>query len=132
MVLLLMELPDGLQQLFAELMSDAATVGRLAQASQACKELLQPRLEALKQAQRLAAAEAAQARGNQKREAIMACFEPLEEGAIVYRCIIHQGAMGTTPCRQTLKVTHNKLGYMLNHIKRFHPAQYGVMSVLFN
>ena len=97
MVLPLLELPEVLQQHFAEQVPEAMTAGRLAQVSQACKGLLQARLEALKEERRRAIEQAAQGL-HRKRELILSCFEPLEEGAIVYRCIAHHTAMGGTPC----------------------------------
>ena len=133
----MLELPEALQQHLADRVPDAMTAGRLAQASQACRKLLQPRLHVLTEERRLAAeqaAQAAQARRDRKREVILSCFEPLEEGAIVYRCIIHQTAMGATPCRCTLRFQpslRNMIPVMLNHIRHAHPAQYGIMSVLF-
>ena len=134
MVLSLLELPPELQALFVLRLADVATAGRLARASHTCKELLQARLEVLKEQRRLAAQQAAQARLERKRAMIISCFEPLEEGAIVFRCITHRQAWGTTPCRCTLKIPHDrlKLSSMLNHIKNRHPTEYGIMSVLFD
>ena len=104
MVLPLQQLPEALQQHFAEQLPDATTAGRLAQVSQGFKLLLQPRLAALKEAaRRLADKQAAQAL-ERKRQMVMSCFEPLEEGALVYRCIVHRTA-GTTPCHGSLKVS---------------------------
>ena len=84
MVLSLLELPPELQALFVLRLADVATAGRLARASHTCKELLQARLEVLKEQRRLAAQQAAQARLERKRAMIISCFEPLEEGAIVF------------------------------------------------
>ena len=107
-----------------------STAGRLAQASQVCKELLQARLAELKEQRSLAAEQAAQALRDRKRDLILSCFEPLEEGAIVYRCIIHHQTWGTTPCRSTLKVPYErvKLPLMLRHLQTVHPTEYGIMS----
>lgn len=135
MVLRFPDLPDALQHYFVEQLCNKTTAGRLAQASQACKLLLLERLEALKEKRRLLAEQRAQARRDQKRELILSCFEPLEEGAIVYRCIIHRAAMGATPCRCTLRIQpalRNKLAVMCNHLKHAHPAQYGIMAVMFD
>ena len=135
MVLPLLGLPEALQLHVAEQVPDAATVGPLAQTSRACRELLQARLEKVKEKRRLAAEQAAKARRDRKREAIMSCFEPLEEGAVVYRCIIHHTFMGFTPCRCTLKVQLDRMKLSImhncnNHIKRAHPVEYGIMTAL--
>ena len=134
MVLRFPDLPDALQHYFVTQLSNETTAGRLAQASQACKLLLQVSLEALKEKRRLLAEQRAQARRDQKHDLILSCFEPLEEGAIVYRCIIHRAAMGATPCRCTLRITpgRNKLAVMRNHLQYAHPAQYGIMAVMFD
>ena len=55
MVLPLLALPPELQALFVLLLADVAIAGRLAQASQACKELQQQRLASLREERQLAA-----------------------------------------------------------------------------
>ena len=72
MVLPLLDLPEALQQEVAEKVPNATTVGRLAQASQLCKRLLQARLAALKEQRRLAE-QAAQARRDRKRNTTLSC-----------------------------------------------------------
>ena len=133
MVIPLLELPEALQPNFASCPTPPTTAGRLAQASQFCKELLQARLAELKEQHRLAAEQVAQARRDRKFDLILSCFEPLEEGAIVFRCITHSLACGTTPCRCSLKVPHDrlKLSLMLNHIKTRHPTEYSIVSLMF-
>ena len=98
MVLPLLEVPTAVEFCVAAVRRHDSTAGRLAQASQVCKELLQARLAELKEQRSLAAVQAAQALRDRKRDLILSCSEPLEEGAIVYRCIIHHQAWGTTPC----------------------------------
>ena len=132
MVLRMLDLPEALQRHFVEQLADATTAGRLAQANQDCKELLRRRLEALKEERRLAAEQAAQARRQRKNNAILSCFEPLEEGSVVYRCIIHHTFTSSTPCSRTLRVPQErrKLPILLNHIMHAHPAEYGIITAL--
>ena len=52
MLLPLLDLAPELQSLFVLLLVDTATAGRLAQASSACKELLQHRLDELREERR--------------------------------------------------------------------------------
>ena len=132
MVLPLQQLPEALQQHLAEQLPDATTAGRLAQVSQGFKLLLQPRLAALNEAaRRLADKQAAQAL-ERKRQMVISCFGPLEEGAIVYRCIVHRTARGTTPCHGSLKVSRGNCidMAMLRHIKHAHPMLYGLINAL--
>ena len=130
----MLELPEALQQHFAEQVPDAMTAGRLAQASQACKLLLQPRLGAIAEARRLAAEEAAKARRNRKRDLILSCFEQaVDHGDNLYRCTTHAHT-DATPCHCVLKLRNGDSGLsrFLNHLKQMHPAQYGIMTVLFD
>ena len=101
----LLELPEALQQCFAEQVPDATTAGRVAQASHVrgsrccCSHSSKRsrRRAALQQSQ--SKQPNRQSRRSRKREMILSCFEQLEEGAMVYRCIIHQQAMDSTLCR---------------------------------
>ena len=85
MVLPLLTLPAELQALFVVLLADAATAGRLAQASHACKALLKQRLVALHEEHRLAAQARMYAIRNRKRIAVMKLFEKVDGGAL-HRC----------------------------------------------
>ena len=55
--------------------------------------------EAEQERHRLAEEEASAWRSQQREaeQAVMACFKPLEEGAMVYRCIIHNQRISATP-----------------------------------
>ena len=85
MVLPLHTLPADVQELFARLLADATTAGRLAQASRACQQLLLQRLIDLSEERRLAAQAQMEARRQRKRAAVIQCFEAIDGGAF-YRC----------------------------------------------
>ena len=87
MVLPLLSLPVELQALFALLLVDSTTAGRLAQASHACKVLLRHRLEVLHE-ERLAAQARMQAMRQRKRAAVLELFEAVDDGPS-YRCKAH-------------------------------------------
>ena len=74
MVLPLLSLPAELQALFALLLDDWTTAGRLAQASHACKLLLQQRLGELREKRRLAARTQLQAQRQPKHTVLLQFF----------------------------------------------------------
>ena len=78
MVLPLHTLPADVQELFARLLADATTAGRLAQASRACQQLLLQRLIDLCEERRLAAQAQMEARRQRKRAAVIQCFEAID------------------------------------------------------
>ena len=118
-----------------------STAGRLAQASQVCKELLQARLAELKEQRSLAAEQAAQALRDRKCDLILSCCNMLRTARRGrHRLPLYHPSpdmWGTTPCRSTLKVPYErvKLPLMLRHLQTVHPTEYGIhvfMSVMFN
>ena len=126
MVLPLLTLPAELQALFVVLLADAATAGRLAQASHACKALLQQRLVALHEEHRLAAQARMYAIRNRKRIAVMKLFEKVDGGAL-HRCKSHNVAFGT-PCGRLLRVPRSgSLQVLMKHLQQFHAAEYSAL-----
>ena len=131
MVLPLLDLPEALQQEVAEKVPDATTVGRLAQASQLCKRLLQARLAALKEQRRLAE-QASQAR-DAIESAIQSChassrsrkaassmaascitqqWEPLRATAL---CAFQTNAASFLPCSTTSETSTR--GRVWRHVR---------------
>lgn len=128
MVLPLLELVPELQEHFVLLLVDAATAGRLAQASQACKQLLQPRLIELRKERRLAAQAQMEARRQQRRAALLEFYEQIGSGT-VYRCKAHTMA-GGTPCGRQLRVPRSgSLQVLMQHLSHYHSAEYASLKL---
>ena len=130
MVLPLLSLPVELQALFALLLVDSTTAGRLAQASHACKVLLQHRLEVLheERRRRLAAQARMQAMRQRKRAAVLELFEAVDDGPS-YRCKAHTFAFGT-PCGKQLRVPRSgSLQVLMKHLQRFHSAEHTALML---
>ena len=94
MLLPLLDLAPELQSLFVLLLVDTATAGRLAQASSACKELLQHRLDELREERRGVEQARMEETKQRKRTAILWCFEEVDGGAF-YECKLLCTAGGT-------------------------------------
>jgi hypothetical protein len=123
MVLPLLELVPELQALFVALLVDATTAGRLAQASRVCKELLKPRLVALRAGLRLAAQARREELRQRKRAAVLQLFEVVDGGAF-YRCMAHVWS-GGTPCGKHLHVARSgSLSRLMCHLQQYHADEY--------
>lgn len=127
MVLPLLALPAELQALFVVLLADAATAGRLAQASQSCKELLQQRLATLREEFRLQQQARMAAYSNQRRAALLQFFRPGEGGA-TFVCNAHAMA-GGTPCGMRLRA-RGSLSVLFNHLRNYHSAEYTSLMLM--
>jgi hypothetical protein len=132
MVLPLLELVPELQAHFVLLLADAATAGRLAQTSHACKLLLQQRLVELHDERRLAARAQLQAQRQRKHTALLQFFEAVDGGAY-HTCKAH--AMdGGTPCGKRLRAssslaTTNRR--LMLHLRDCHATEYGMLIFVF-
>jgi hypothetical protein len=126
MVLPLHTLPADVQELFARLLADATTAGRLAQASRACQQLLLQRLIDLCEERRLAAQAQMEARRQRKRAAVIQCFEAIDGGAF-YRCKAHNVAFGTLCGKQLRAPRSGSLQVLMSHMQHKHPAEYGAL-----
>jgi hypothetical protein len=109
--------------LFVALLVDATTAGRLAQASRVCKELLKPRLVALRAGLRLAAQARREELRQRKRAAVLQLFEVVDGGAF-YRCMAHVWS-GGTPCGKHLHVARSgSLSRLMCHLQQYHADEY--------
>jgi hypothetical protein len=121
MVLPLLDLVPELQALFALLLADWTTAGRLSQASHACKQLLQQRLVQLREERRLAIQAQMEAMRQQKRAVLLELFEAID-GGLSYRCKAHMLAFGT-PCGRQLRVPRSgSLQVLMSHLQHYHSA----------
>ena len=128
MVLPLLALPGELQALFALLLADATTAGRLAQASRSCKELLRQRLVDLRQERRLAEQARMEAQRRRKHAAVLEHFEAIDGGAF-YECKAHSMA-GGTPCGQRLHVPRSgSVMVLMKHMQCYHSAEYSALML---
>jgi len=128
MALPLLTLPAELQALFAQLLVDATTAGRLAQASRACQRVLLQRLVQLREERRLAAQAQMAAMRQQKRAAVLEFFEAIDGGAF-YRCKAHTVAFGT-PCGKQLRAPRSgSLSVLMQHLQHYHAAEYGALML---
>ena len=132
MVLPLLSLPAELKALFALLLDDWTTAGRLVQASHACKLLMQQRLVELREKRRLAARTQLQAQRQRKHTVLLQFFEAVDGGAY-HNCKAHAMA-GGTPCGKRLRAssslaTTNKL--LMLHLRNYHATVYGILTSVF-
>ena len=138
MVLRLLELVPELQALFVALLVDVTTAGRLAQASLACKVLLQQRLIVLREERRLAEQARMSAMRERKRTAVLELFEAVD-GEALYRCkapTFTSGAMVTTIstcgqllCPAVVPHTTDSSQVLVSHLMCHHSAEFRALML---
>ena len=131
MLLPLLDFAPELQSLFVLLLVDTATAGRLAQASSACKELLQHRLDELREERRGVEQARMEETKQRKRTAILWCFEEVDGGAF-YECKLLCTADGT-PCGCRLRASNRGRINVLSlkaHLECKHAALFAMMKQL--
>ena len=108
---MLLTLPPELQLLFVELLvtADLVAAGRLAQASVACKQLLQHPLAALLDKRRLAQQARMEAQRQRQRAAVLelrSSLYPLRE-AFSCTATLMQWLVGGTPCGRAIRAARD-------------------------
>ena len=135
---MLLTLPPELQLLFVELLvaADLVAAGRLAQASVACKQLLQHPLAALLEKRRLAQQARMEAQRQRQRAAMLEFFTPSLCGLFL-QCNAHAMA-GGTPCGRAIRAARDAYSprsassmhqALIAHLQNFHSAEYGAFML---